>query len=141
MKTSKILEITNVNERNKWEHWPVYYITMKLENQETITLWKKKQDAFKIGDTVSYEVVEEWKRRKEIKEQPFQKKSFSEWQNRWAMVWMAFKLAFELVYKSEDDFQNAVALANRIFEEAMQCYWTSNADENQESAKNDKLPF
>jgi hypothetical protein len=35
---------------------------------------------------------------------------------------MAIKLAFELVYKSEDDFRTAIALANRIFEEAMNMY-------------------
>jgi hypothetical protein len=45
-----------------------------------------------------------------------------------------------LVYKSEDDFRTAIALANRIFEEAMNMYWTNNEPEK-ESAKDDKLPF
>lgn len=139
MKTSKIAKIVSVNERNKWEHGPVFYFTMDMENGDTIKLWKKKQDAFKLGDTVSYEENWEWKW-KEVKENPFPKKFNAEANNRGAMVWMAIKLAFELVYKSEDDFRTAIALANRIFEEAMNMYWTNNEQEK-ESAKEDKLPF
>ena len=139
MKTSKISKIVSVNERNKWEHWPVFYFTMDLENGETIKLWKKKQDAFKLGDTISYEENGEW-RWKEVKEQPFVKKFNSEATNRGAMVWMAIKLAFELVYKTEDDFQNAVVLANRIFDEAMSMYGTNNEPEKT-STNNDNLPF
>lgn len=139
MKTSKISKIVSVNERNKWEHWPVFYFTMDLENGETIKLWKKKQDAFKLGDTISYEENGEW-RWKEVKEQPFAKKFNSEANNRGAMVWMAIKLAFELVYKTEDDFQNAVVLANRIFDEAMSMYGTNNEPEKT-STNNDNLPF
>ena len=56
------------------------------------------------------------------------------------MVGMAMKLAFELVYKWEDDFQTAVVLANRIFEEAMSMY-ENKTETKQESAKNDDLPF
>jgi len=140
MKTSKIAKIVSVNERNKWEHGPVFYFTMDMENWETIKLWKKKQDAFKLWDTVSYEENGEWKW-KEIKEQPFVRKPFNaEANNRWAMVWMAIKLAFELVYKSEDDFQKSAILAQRIFDVAMEMYWTNNEPEK-ESAKDDKLPF
>ena len=139
MKTSKISKIVSVNERNKWEHGPIFYFTMDMENGETIKLWKKKQDAFKLGDTVSYEENGEWKW-KEVKEQPFVRKFNPEANNRGAMVWMAIKLAFELVYKSEDDFPTAIALANRIFDEAMSMYWTNNEPEK-ESAKDDKLPF
>ena len=114
---------------------------MKLENQETITLWKKKKDAFKVWDTVSYEENWEWKWKQVIEDpKQQQRKAFSEWQNRWAMVWMAMKLAFELVYKWEDDFQTAVVLANRIFEEAMSMY-ENKTETKQESAKNDDLPF
>ena len=47
---------------------------MKLDNSEVITLGKKKEDAFKVGDTVNYEVVEEGKKRKEVKENPFRPK-------------------------------------------------------------------
>ena len=124
MKTAKIKEIVWINERNKWEHWPIYYITMKMDNEELITLWKKNKEAFKVWDEVSYEVVEEWRKRKEIKENTFQKKPFSqEAQNRGAMIWMSYKLAFEIYYdKEKENFQETVALANRIFEEAMSTY-------------------
>jgi len=56
------------------------------------------------------------------------------------MVWMAIKLAFELVYKSEEDFRQASYLAMRIFELAMEMYW-KNEEPEKESAKDDKLPF
>lgn len=144
MKTWKITEITKVNKWDKWEHWPIYYISMKLDNGEVITLWKKKEDAFKVGDTVNYEVVEEGKKWKEVKENPFKPKAYnSEWNNRGAMVWMAYKLAFELVYKKEDDFQKTVALANRIYEEAMATYNAGEKSDSklEESADNDSLPF
>jgi len=145
MKTAKILEIAGVNERNKWEHWPVYYITMKLDNNELITLWKKKSDAFKVWDTVSYEVVEEWKKWKEVKENPFMwwRKWDPEANNRGAMIGMAIKLAFDKVYQWEDDFQKAAYLSNRLFELAMEMYYwpIGNKKPEQETAKDDKLPF
>lgn len=140
MKTAKILEIVGINERNKWEHGPVFYITMKMDNEELITLGKKSKEAFKVWDTISYEVVEEGRRWKEVKENPFRPKAYNpEMNNRWAMIWMAYKLAFELTYKTEDDFQNAVVLANRIFECAMDTFNSKN--EEKETAKYDKLPF
>lgn len=145
MKTAKVLEIVWVNERTKWEHWPIFYITMKMDNNELITLWKKNKDSFKVGDTISYEVVEEWRKWKEVKDNQFRKPYNPEATNRWAMIWMAYKLAFELTYKWDNDFQNAVVLANRIFECAMDTYNLKNdlkeKNEEQESAKDDKLPF
>jgi hypothetical protein len=57
------------------------------------------------------------------------------------MVGMAYKLAFELVYKKDTDFQNAVALANRIYEEAMSTYSAGIEVDLKENAKNDSLPF
>lgn len=139
MKTAIIKEIVWINERNKWEHGPVFYITMKMDNDELITLGKKSRDAFKVWDSITYEVVEEGRKWREVKENPFVKKQRNqESQNRGAMIWMSYKLAFELAYKWEDDFQNAVALANRIFECAMDTY---NMKEEKETAKNDKLPF
>ena len=145
MKTAKITEITKVNKWDKWEHWPIYYISMKLDNNELITLWKKKEDAFKVGDTVNYEVVEEWKKRKEVKENPFRPRAYNpEGQNKGAMIWMAMKLAFEMMYdKSKDNYKETYSLAVRIYEDAMELY---NRDEKPESkledsAENDELPF
>lgn len=65
MKESKILEITKTKEREN-EHGTLFYITLRLENGEYITLGKKKVDAFKIGDTIKYEKIWENKR-KEIR--------------------------------------------------------------------------
>ena len=69
MKTGKVTEITKVNEW-KWPNGTVYYINMKLDNNDTISLGKKKSDAFKVGDTINYEVIEEnWKYKyKEVKD-------------------------------------------------------------------------
>ena len=101
MKESKVTEIIWVNEW-KWDHWVVYYIKMKLENWETINLWKKTKDAFKVWDTVKYETVEEWKKWKEVKENPF--KAQANCNNncsKSAQVGMAIKVAFDLVYEKK----------------------------------------
>lgn len=65
MKESKILEITKTKEREN-EHGKLFYITLRLENGEYITLGKKKADAFKVWDTIKYEKIWENKR-KEIR--------------------------------------------------------------------------
>lgn len=65
MKESKILEITKTKEREN-EHGKLFYITLRLENGEYITLGKKKADAFKVWDTIKYEKTWENKR-KEIR--------------------------------------------------------------------------
>ena len=102
MKTSTVKEITKVNKWDKWEHWPVYYISMKLDNNEVIKLGKKSEDAFKVWDTVNYEVVEEGKKWKEVKENPFRPMAQANNQcSKSAQVWMAIKVAFDLVYKEK----------------------------------------
>ena len=144
MKTAKITEITKVNKWDKWEHWPIYYISMKLDNNETITLWKKKEDAFKVGDTVNYEVVEEGKKWKEVKENPFRPKANNSDNNIWAMIGMAMKLAFEHLY-DKTNYQETYQLGVRIFEDSMQLFenYTKGKSETkeEESAENDQLPF
>ena len=70
MKTSKITQITKTKVRD-WPNWRLYYISLKLENGENITLWKKKEDAFKIGQEIKYEEIEKGKKWKEIKENWF----------------------------------------------------------------------
>ena len=144
MTTSTIKEITGTREWNKWEHGPVFYISMNLENGDSITLGKKKADAFKVWDTVNYEVVEEGKRWKEVKENLFTNKPrVNSENNYWAMIGMAYKLAFELVYKTDADFQNAILLANSIVDQALITYGRINQDNGSEweSAKWDDLPF
>ena len=149
MKTAKVLKIGNVNKWTKWEHWPIFYITLELDNNETITLGKKKEDAFKVWDTVSYETVEEWKRRKEVKENPFtaaNKQVFNQQQNIGAMVWMAYKLAFETYYdKKTNNFHETIEFANSVFNQAMftfENYWKAESDSKiEDSTENDDLPF
>lgn len=144
MKQGKVLEILGANEWN-WPHGKLYYINMKLDNWETISLGKKKADAFKVWDTVCYEdyVDDKGKTRyKEVQDEQPKKTFDSSNNNRWAMVWMSYKLAFELVYKKEDDFQKAVLLANAIFDQAMITYGSEQTTtDERESAKDDKLPF
>ena len=141
MTIAKITEITKVNEW-KWPNGTIYYINMKLDNDEQISLWKKKADAFKVGDTVNYESFEEngKTKYKEVKENPFKPRAYSwEWNNKGAMIWMAIKTAFEVFYDAKkENFKETMALAYRIYEEAMNMF---NEGEEKESAKNDSLPF
>ena len=78
---------------------------MELDNGENIKLNKKKNNSFKVWDTVNYEENGEWKW-KEVKEDAPKKPQWNqESQNRGAMVGMCIKLAFEKLYQWEDDFQ------------------------------------
>ena len=143
MKTWKITEITKVNKWDKWEHWPIYYISMKLDNSEVITLGKKKEDAFKVWDTVNYEVVEEWKKRKEVKENPFRPRATNPDNNVWAMIGMAMKLAFEHLY-DKTNYKETFQLGVRIFEDSMQLFeeYTKGKSENKSDENEyEQLPF
>lgn len=115
--TSKVESILNTREWS-WPNGAVFYIQMKLENWETITLGKKSKDAYKVWDEVKYEAYTDanWKQKwKEVKEMPqFAKKTNNSDNNKWAMIGMAIKTAFELVYKDEKDFDKAKALAKQI---------------------------
>jgi len=145
MKTAKITEITKVNEW-KWPNGTIYYINMKLDNGELINLWKKKADAFKVWDTVNYDSFEEngKTKYKEVKENPFKPKAMSsESNNRSATIWMAIKVAFEVLYDpKKENFNECIALAHRIYEEAMAMYseWESES-KLEETTENDPLPF
>ena len=144
MKTAKITEIVKVNKWDKWEHWPIYYISLKLDNNELITLGKKKEDAFKVGDTVNYEVVEEGKKWKEVKENPFKSKASNPDNNVGAMIGMAMKLAFEHLY-DKTNYNETYQLAVRIFEDSMQLfdnYTKGKSDSNsEEDNDNSQLPL
>ena len=144
MKTAKVKEITKVNEW-KWPNGTIFYINMKLDNNEEISLWKKSKDAFKVGDTVNYEMVEEngKTKYKEVKENPFKpRQNFNpESTNKGAMVWMAMKLAFEQLY-DKTNYNEVIQLATRIFEDAMsiyESYW--KAENKSDENENDQLPF
>ena len=135
MKTAKVLEITKVNEW-KWPNGTIFYINMKLDNEDNISLGKKKADAFKVWDTVNYEVVEEGKKWKEVKENPFKPKADNT-SNKWAVVGMALKIAFEVYYdKKAENFKETIALAQRIVDEAL-----NMMDEKTDTSENQDLPF
>jgi len=132
MKTTTIKEIVSVEER-EWQYWKMYWHKLKLENWETIKLNKKKPNSFKVWETISYEENWEWKWKQITEDNQKPKKKFNESNNVWAMVGMSYRLAFEMAYKWEDDFQKTVALAQRIFDEAM---WTYNAYQENNQEKN-----
>lgn len=111
MKTSKILEITKTKVR-EWANGKLYYITLKLENWEYITLWKKREDAFKVGQIVKYEEVEKGKKWKEVKE-----KSFAPVQDpKSAIVLTAFQVAFSAQHLAPT-FRDCLNLVDRLIPE------------------------
>lgn len=144
MKTAKITEITKVNEW-KWPNGTIYYINMKLDNNEEISLWKKSKDAFKVWDTVNYEMVEEngKTKYKEVKQNNFQTRpAYNQAeQNKWAMLWLAIKVAFEHLY-DKTNYNETITLATRIFEDAMSIYESYWKAENKSDENEDQnLPF
>ena len=116
MKTSTVKEITKVNEWD-WPHGKVFYINMKMENWDTISLGKKTEDAFKVGDSISWEDYSDasWKiKQREVKENPFRPMAQANNQcSKSAQVWMAIKVAFDLVYK-EKGIEEAKKLTKEI---------------------------
>jgi hypothetical protein len=141
MKTAKVTKVT-IKPRD-WQYGKMYSHEMELDNWEKIKLNKKKDNQFKVGDTVNYEENGEWKR-KEVKEDAPKKPQWNqESQNRGAMVGMCIKLAFEKLYQWEDDFQKAATLSQRLFDLAMDMYTGQEKSEYkiEDSTENDDLPF
>lgn len=103
MKTSTVKEITKVNEWD-WPHGKVFYINMKMENWDTISLGKKTEDAFKVWDTINWEDYSDAKwaiKQREVKENPFRPQANNQANCKSAKIWMAIKVAFDLVYKDK----------------------------------------
>lgn len=141
MKTAKIVKLTI--DSWDWQYGKMYSHKMELDNWEIIKLNKKKDNSFKVWDTVNYEENWEWKR-KEVKEEAPKKSQWNqEAQNRGAMVGMCIKLAFEKLYQWEDDFQKASILSQRLFDLAMDMYtWQEKSEYKiEDSTDNDDLPF
>lgn len=141
MKTAKVTKVT-IKPRD-WQYGKMYSHEMELDNWEKIKLNKKKDNQFKVGDTVNYEENGEWKW-KEVKEDAPKKPQWNqESQNRGAMVGMCIKLAFEKLYQWEDDFQKAATLSQRLFDLAMDMYTGQEKSEYkiEDSTENDDLPF
>lgn len=109
MKTSKILEITKTKLR-EGANGKLYYITLRLENGEYITLWKKREDAFKVGQIIKYEEIEKWKKWKEVKEKSFAQDPKS------AIVLTAFQVAFSAKHLAPT-FRDCLNLVDRLIPE------------------------
>lgn len=109
MKTSKILEITKTKLR-EGANGKLYYITLRLENGEYITLWKKKENAFKVGQEIKYEEVEKGKKWKEVKEKSFAQDPKS------AIVLTAFQVAFSAKHLAPT-FRDGLNLVDRLIPE------------------------
>ena len=143
MKTAKVLKVTI--ESRDWQYGKMYSHKMELDNWETIKLNKKKDNSFKVWDTVSYEENGDWKRKEVKEEKTFQPKSAYNQaeQNKWAMLWLAIKVAFEHLYDKKN-YNETITLATRIFEDAMSIYenyWKNKSESIEDSTENDDLPF
>ena len=139
MKTAKVQEIVKTNKWDKSQYWTMYFIYMKMDNGETINLLKKKEDAFKVGDTISYEENGEWKWKEVKAENNFKKSYNSESNNKSATLWMAIKVAFECMYdKKEQNYKETMALAYRIYEDALEML---NGTKEEEKSDEVDLPF
>ena len=141
MKTAKVLKVTI--ESWDWQYGKMYSHKMELDNWETIKLNKKKDNQFKVGDTVSYEENGEWKW-KEVKEEKNNSKPVfnAAETNKSATIWMAMKIAFDKLY-DKTNYNETIELATRIFEDAMaiyENYWKSES-KIEDSTENDDLPF
>jgi len=116
---------------------------MELDNGENIKLNKKKDNSFKVWDTVNYEQTWEWKWKEVKEEKTFAPKWSSNDNNVGAMIWMAMKLAFEHLY-DKTNYQETYQLGVRIFEDSMallENYWKKSESKIEDSTENDDLPF
>ena len=141
MKTAKVLKVTI--DSWDWQYGKMYSHKLELDNWETIKLNKKKDNQFKVWDTVNYEENGEWKWKEVKEEKTFQPRSTynPEATNKGAMVWMAMKLAFEQLY-DKTNYNEVIQLATRIFEDAMEIYENYGKAENKsDENENDQLPF
>lgn len=142
MKTAKIVKLT-INEWD-WQYWKMYSHVMELDNGENIKLNKKKDNSFKVGDTVSYEENGEWKWKEVKEEKSFKPKASNFDNNIGAMIGMSMKLAFEHLY-DKTNYQETYQLGVRIFEDSMallESYWKNKPESKiEDSTDNDDLPF
>lgn len=141
MKTAKIDQIIESKERAWSKYWPMFFIKMKLDNWETITLMKKKADAFKSGDTVNYDEYtdDKWNQKwKEIKESWFKKGDYKQDQ-RGYFTSVAFQIAFQS-YSWEDSYKYCSDLARRIFADMLDNYENKQPEENDSTNKDIESP-
>lgn len=142
MKTAKVLKVTI--DSWDWQYGKMYSHKLELDNWETIKLNKKKDNQFKVGDTVNYEENGEWKWKEVKEEKKFTPRWASNDNNIGAMIWMAMKIAFEHCY-DKTNYNETYVLATRIFEDSMallENYWKDKPESKiEDSTENDELPF
>lgn len=142
MKTAKVTKVT-IKPRD-WQYGKMYSHEMELDNWEKIKLNKKKDNQFKVWDTVNYEENGEWKWKEVKEEKNFKPRTMNNDNNIWAMIWMAMKLAFEHCY-DKTNYNETYVLATRIFEDSMallENYWKDKPETKiEDSTENDDLPF
>ena len=137
MKTWKIIEIQSVNEFTN-DYWTTYYFKMKMDNWEVISIWKKRKDAFKLGDTLTYEEYTNSKGKqawREAKENNFKKWEFKQDQ-RGYFTSIAFQIAFQS-YSWEDSYKYCSDLARRIFADMLDNYENKQPEENKNTENTD----
>lgn len=149
MKTWKIIEIQSVNEFTN-DYWTTYYFKMKMDNWEVISIWKKRKDAFKLGDTLNYEEYTNSKGKqawREAKENNFKKWEYKQDQ-RGYFTSIAFQIAFQS-YSWEDSYKYCSDLARRIFADMLDNYESKQPEEEKKDepvtqnkqAEMEDLPF
>ena len=134
----------------------MYSITLKCENWEYPVLNKTKADAFKVWDTVSYEVIEPWKKWKEITEKSWSySKKWSYQSQEWYFTSIAFQIAFQWfdALNENEKFSDRVYIAKRIFsemidnlkdtpsEEKTDTIESPNSKKEEENKEENDLPF
>ena len=122
MKQSKIIQILNTDEW-EWKFGKMYSIKLRLENWEIIELTKKKPDAFKVWFVVKYEEIEPGTKWKEVNDK---KQESSNFNPRSYFTSIAYQIAFDKMFKWEDDYDNSVRLATRIFDDMLNNYMVKN---------------
>lgn len=110
MKTSKVVEITKTKVR-EGANGKLYYITLRLENWEYITLWKKKENAFSIGQEIKYEEIEKGKKWKEVKENWWNAKN-----QKVDIITAAFQIAFGATNLA-NSYSDRLCLADKLISE------------------------
>ena len=129
--TSKIKEIISVKE---WDgqYGKMYSYSLHMENWEYPKINKTKPDAFKVGESVTYEEVEPWKKWKEVKQNAFKPKAQDQ---RGYFTSIAFQIAFQS-YSWEESYKYCSDLARRIFADMMDNYENKQPEEEKaEEAK------
>lgn len=79
---AKIVEVKSSTTWNNPQNWQkVYYSELVLDNKQTISLWKTKENYFKVGDEVAYTSYQDANGKTKFKEvnENTPKRTYSAW--------------------------------------------------------------